>query len=280
MGQPTFLTLQTQVYWPSARFKAQRVTCTIIRLRSLAVPGGVFDIEKAKCPPDRNAGGSPGWVTDNLVYCNTNKNHSNSTNLFHPLHPQQDSNAVALPCPIPVTRRYPSDTQDASTPPLTPDLGSDCGSTDSSVSSIDDLVCPSNAAKRPTKQQEKDALDFLLTLFPHDGLKALPFSKSLSIAAPNMGTSFDGVILDSPDQPKTLYVDAKHAELASLRESIVALLDLADDTLGCSALIIVLERTSPVLGELLHSLMYVGGTVVTKPLFKVDPAFVLVGLEI
>jgi hypothetical protein len=115
-----------------------------------------------------------------------------------------------------------------------------------------------------------------------------------------MGTSFDGVILDSPDQPKTLYVDAKHAELASLRErlffslcfclsnpyahhlfsSIVALLDLADDTLGCSALIIVLERTSPVLGELLHSLMYVGGTVVTKPLFKVDPAFVLVGLEI
>jgi hypothetical protein len=62
--------------------------------------------------------------------------------------------------------------------------------------------------------------------------------------------------------------------------SIVALLDLADESLECSALVIVLERSSPSLGKLLHSLMYVGGTVVTKPPFEVDPAFVLVGLEI
>jgi hypothetical protein len=65
-----------------------------------------------------------------------------------------------------------------------------------------------------------------------------------------------------------------------LRCSIVALLDLADENLQCSALIIVLERASPALGDLLHSLMYVGGTVVTKPPFQVDSAYVLVGMEI
>ena len=62
--------------------------------------------------------------------------------------------------------------------------------------------------------------------------------------------------------------------------SIVALLDLADESLECTALVIVLERSSPNLGALLHSLMYVGGAVVTKPVFEVDDAFVLVGLEI
>ena len=67
---------------------------------------------------------------------------------------------------------------------------------------------------------------------------------------------------------------------SSLSCSIVALLDLADESLGCSSLIIVLERSSPNLGVLLHSLMYVGGTVVTKPPYQVDPAFVLVGLQV
>lgn len=62
--------------------------------------------------------------------------------------------------------------------------------------------------------------------------------------------------------------------------SVVALLDLADEQLQCSALVIVLERSSPHLGELLHAFMYVGGSVVTKPPFKADPAFVLVGMEI
>lgn len=62
--------------------------------------------------------------------------------------------------------------------------------------------------------------------------------------------------------------------------SIVALLDLADENLQCSLLVIVLDRASPTLGDLLHSLMYVGGTVITMPQFPVDPAFVLVGMEI
>ena len=60
----------------------------------------------------------------------------------------------------------------------------------------------------------------------------------------------------------------------------MALLDLADEQLGCNGLVIALERSSPILGDLLHSLMYVGGTVVTKPPFPVDAGHVLVGMEI
>jgi len=129
-------------------------------------------------------------------------------------------------------------------------------------------------------EKDNDALDFLIALFPHHGLKALPFAQSVSISAPDMGAIFHGVVLKMPDLPKTLYVDGKNAESMSLRESVVALLDLADEQLECSALIIILERSSPSLGDILHSLMYVGGTVVTHPPFYVDSAYVLVGLEI
>jgi len=119
-----------------------------------------------------------------------------------------------------------------------------------------------------------------MTVFPHQGLSALPHAKSVSISAPNLGADFEGIVLELPGKSKTLYVDGKSAESVSLRESIVALLDLADESLECTSLVIVLERSSPNLGSLLHSLMYVGGTVVTKPPYQVDPAFVLVGLEV
>jgi len=152
---------------------------------------------------------------------------------------------------------------EGNTPQLTPDDG------------IDD--CTDDALDN---RHSSDALDYLLTIFPQDGLKALPFSRSVSISAPELGASFDGVVLELPGTPKTLYVDGKSAESVSLRESIVALLDLADERLQCTALVIALERNSPSLGELLHSLMYVGATVVTKPPFQVNPAYVLVGLDV
>jgi len=131
-----------------------------------------------------------------------------------------------------------------------------------------------------SKKQENDTLEVLMTIFPQQGLQALSYAKKVSISAPNMGASFGGVVLELPGQPKTLYVDGKSAESVSLRESIVALLDLADERLGCSALVIALERSSPNLSALLHSLMYVGGTVVTRPVYAANPAYVLVGLEI
>jgi len=127
---------------------------------------------------------------------------------------------------------------------------------------------------------DSPALDFLSALFPRNALGALPHAKSVAISTPSTGAAFEGVVLELPAKPKTLYVDGKLAADVNLRESIVALLDLADEQLQCSALVIALERSSPALGELLHSLMYVGGTVVTKPPFTADPAYILVGMEI
>jgi hypothetical protein len=179
-----------------------------------------------------------------------------------PPHAPADLSAnKAIDAPRAIPGR-PSAARDLLTPPLSPE----------------NSICEDQLGA-PFKPST-DALDFLLTLFPQDGLSALPHAKSVAINAPIMGAEFDGVVLELPGQPKTLYVDGKRAPNVCLRESIVALLDLADETLECSALIIALERSSPTLANVLHSLMYVGGTVVTKPAFKVDPAFVLVGMEI
>lgn len=153
------------------------------------------------------------------------------------------------------------------TPPLTPDNGSGHG-----MAAI-------------SKKHNHEALDLLQALFPRDALKALPFARSVKISTPGHGAVWDGVILDFPsagkptDRGRTLYVDGKGAEHVQLRESIVALLDLADERFGCTAFVIALDRSSPALGDLLHSLMYVSGTIVTDPPFPVDKSFVLVGIE-
>ncbi|KIK03492.1 hypothetical protein K443DRAFT_131323 [Laccaria amethystina LaAM-08-1] len=167
--------------------------------------------------------------------------------------------------PRTIPHRNGSHNSYSSTPSLTPDCGSDFSTKTQSH------IYP---------KRERDALDFLMTVFPHQGFGALPHAKGVSISAPSLGADFNGVVLELPGKPKILYVDGKSAATVNLRESIVALLELADESLECDGLVIVLERTSSNLGGLLHSLMYVGGSVVTSPPFKVNPAFVLVGLEV
>lgn len=78
---------------------------------------------------------------------------------------------------------------------------------------------------------------------------------------------------------------ASHPNLAPLGtyvllHSVVALLDLADEHFGCSALIIALPRHTLGLDDVIHSLMYVGGQVVTHPPFKNGANYVLIGMEI
>ncbi|KAI0779785.1 ornithine decarboxylase antizyme-domain-containing protein [Fomes fomentarius] len=221
------------------------------------LPGG-FDIPTAKCPPDR---GSLDWVTDNF----TTRAYD-----YPPTPPPEESPELPLaqlpsssvPRAIPEAHHLQKTAASGlATPPLTPDDGLEDG--EGSLSAL--------GAKQSA---------FLSMLFPRNALGAAPYAQSVSISTPDTGTTFDGVVLSLPGTPKTFYVDGKCAATVNLRESIVALLDLADEQLECNALIIALERSSPVLGDLLHSLMYVGGTVVTKPPFPVDPAYVLVGMEI
>jgi hypothetical protein len=63
--------------------------------------------------------------------------------------------------------------------------------------------------------------EFLTTLFPRSGISALPHAKGVSVSAPNLGTVFDGVVLELPGKPKTLYVDGKNAADINLRERYV-----------------------------------------------------------
>lgn len=99
---------------------------------------------------------------------------------------------------------------------------------------------------------------------------------------------------------KTLYMSVQNVLNRSVmygdkvREMIVALLDLASEHLECDAVVMVLDRGSDGMmadgsqqqlqqkefGEFLHSLMYVGGVVVTRPPFPIDPRYVLVGIEV
>lgn len=73
------------------------------------------------------------------------------------------------------------------------------------------------------QSHKNDALDFLMTVFPHQGLSALPYAKTVSISAPNLGADFNGIVLELPGSPKTLYVDGKSAASVSLRERSVVL---------------------------------------------------------
>ena len=105
-------------------------------------------------------------------------------------------NSQPATSPRNIPRRNPST---SSTPPLTPDNGSDYHKSNGSI-------------------HEKDALDFLMTIFPHQGVSVLPHAKSVSISAPNLGSEFNGVVIDIPGSMKTLYVDGKSAESVGLRE--------------------------------------------------------------
>jgi len=260
------------------------MTSTTTPLRSLADPGGGFDIPHEKCPPD---GGSSGCVTGSPAssffssspqYSPEHKHIYNPNiraHINYPLTPESfpsdlssSLESLALPpaaaaIAIPTATKTPrTPAHTLPTPPYTPEDVEGGG-----LASI-------------SAQQSSAALDFLTTLFPRSGLSALSHAKSVSITSPALEAVWEGIVLDMPGGNKTLYVHGKGAEHVKLRESIVALLDLADEHLECTAFVIALERSSPALGELLHSLMYVGGTVVTKPPFEVDAAYVLVGIEI
>jgi hypothetical protein len=88
------------------------------------------------------------------------------------------------------------------TPPMTPEQSKDGNGSVSAISA----------------KQSKLTLDFLTTLFPRSGLSALPYAKGVSVSAPSLGTVFDGVVLELPGKPRTLYVDGKNAANVNLRE--------------------------------------------------------------
>jgi hypothetical protein len=185
--------------------------------RNLLASGG-FDVPNAKCPPDR---GSSDCVTGSqapIFPSSPFNNHFTPSNSPAPKFP----NSIVYP-PTPPLESYSNNyisaafpqnipgrignvlaAHNIATPPLTPDSDDDEESVDGGDG-----------------KHSNDALDFLLTIFPRDGLDALPYAKSVVISAPNMGATFDGVVLEMPGKPKALYVDGKAAQSVSLRERYI-----------------------------------------------------------
>ncbi|QRV94282.1 ornithine decarboxylase antizyme protein [Ceratobasidium sp. AG-Ba] len=184
--------------------------------------------------------------------------HSHSTSaLKYPLTPDSSPDS---PHHIPSrhTHQYPpKQSEQLQTPPQTPEA----------LPLNDDLTTPT-------------ALEVLTTLFPNSAAAkaALPYAKALRITS--QASTWDGVVLSLPGQERTLYVIGRGAEALMLRESVTALLDLADEHLECTAFVIALEKNTPGLGELVHALTYLSGQIVTKPPFAANPSYVLVGIEL
>ena len=216
---PSLATL-LPVYLLCAISKAP-TTCTITLLRSLVDQGGAFDVPNGKCPPDRGSSvcvtGSRAQSTKStsnitLFDRSTSSESKFAESIIYPPTPPADQELPSndymsiplssTPTDIPRPRVVPPLHQLA-TPPLSPDNSDNEGVNDEKQFS------------------SQDALDFLLTIFPHEGMKALPYAKSVAISAPNLGATFDGVILELPGTHKSLYVDGKSAQSVSLRERYV-----------------------------------------------------------
>ena len=180
---------------------------------------GGFDVPNAKCPPDRGSSdcvtGSPASTFSTSPFTNRFTSAPSpkpkfANSIVYPPTPPLGSytnnisdylSSAATPQVIPGRAGNVPSAHNLITPPLTPDSGAG-----------------EDAVGRGDGKHSKDALDFLLTIFPRDGLDALPYAKSVTISAPNMGATFDGVVLKLPGKPKALYVDGKTAQSVSLRE--------------------------------------------------------------
>lgn len=176
---------------------------------------GGFDVPKSKCPPDRGSSDcvtgrpalnhssafNPTFYSSPSMSAKDLHDNSHQSLVYPPTPPTPTTDVVSFPRspvgPQPILgARTQNFSHGLATPPLTPD------------DSIDDFTVKSN----------DDALELLTTLSPDHALKVLPYAKSVSISSPEMGTSFDGVVLELPGAPKTFYVDGKSAEVVNVRE--------------------------------------------------------------
>jgi hypothetical protein len=209
---------EDEMYYYSTTFSGGpgvRTFYTIYSFRHLLFCSGGFDVPKSKCPPH---GGSSGCVTgspaldhstafNHPFYSSPSKDPqcNQRQDLVYPPTPPIPADAMSFPHspvgpqPILGAPRAENFSHGLATPPLTPD------------DFIEDVSVKSN----------DDALELLTTLFPNHALMALPHAKSVSISSPEMGTSFDGVVLELPGKPKTFYVDGKSAEVVNVRERYV-----------------------------------------------------------
>lgn len=127
----------------------------------------------------------------------------------------------------------------------------------------------------PTPALEDSLLDYV---FPSDSpVQGLP---SRAVELTQIHAGWEGVVLDNPDQgTRTLYVAGGSYEDVNMRESVCAVLELAEEDLACTGVVMCLEKKTSHIGDLIHALLYVGGTITNLP-FPAAAAYILVGLDL
>lgn len=115
--------------------------------------------------------------------------------------------------------------------------------------------------------------------------QALPRSTAIRAAIPVQATdAWSLALVDEADQ-RVLYAQGAAGFAAfNLRENVVDLLDLADERLQCDRVVVVLNKADDDLALMLHSLLYVGGVVLSPKDASVhgrpSSKFVQVGIDL
>jgi hypothetical protein len=98
-----------------------------------------------------------------------------------------------------------------------------------------------------------------------------------------LGTGWTGAVVENPVAgTRTLYLAGKVLSDVQLRDSIVQVVERAEEEYGCDALVLALDKKTEGLGDLLHQLMYVGCTVVSNHDNTGEPNdnYLLLGMEL
>ncbi|BGP25223.1 salivary gland secretion 1 [Rhodotorula toruloides] len=99
-----------------------------------------------------------------------------------------------------------------------------------------------------------------------------------------LGSGWSGCILDNPlTGTRTLYVGGGRYEAVELRDSVVDVIDRAEEEYGCQSVVLALRKdVAEDLGALVHQLLYIGCTVVSNHDETGAPSdeYLLLGMEI
>ncbi|KAM0789463.1 hypothetical protein ACM66B_000285 [Microbotryomycetes sp. NB124-2] len=120
----------------------------------------------------------------------------------------------------------------------------------------------------------------LATLFPQSS--PIHELSSTAVDLSDVVPSWQGAVLDNVSTGlRTLYVTSTTSITndVNLRDAVCGVLEKAEEEYGATGVVIALDKKAADLGELVHQLCYVGGTITNQP-FASDPRFVLVALDL
>jgi len=149
------------------------------------------------------------------------------------------------------------------------------------------ILSPSQSSMSSTSTGDsyfdKDPYSFLTSVFaPACPILSAPYSVE-AFEDEELDPIWSGVAVNNPEEAiKTVYVKFNSSlDEVDLKESVMGLIDVADNQ-ECTGLVICLDKSSADLNELVHSLMYVGGTIVPPNLQSMTyrPQYVLVGIDL